>query len=63
MCKLFLDKFVIVYIDDMLIYCKMKEEHGEHLRVILGCWRMRSRMPSSRDVSFGYTRCDVLDVW
>ncbi|GKE75335.1 putative reverse transcriptase domain-containing protein, partial [Tanacetum coccineum] len=34
-CKSYLDKFVIVFIDDILIYFKNKEEHGEHLKTIL----------------------------
>ncbi|KAL0544325.1 hypothetical protein IC582_019438 [Cucumis melo] len=32
----FLDTFVIVFIDDILIYSKMEAEHEEHLRVFLG---------------------------
>ncbi|GKB08736.1 putative reverse transcriptase domain-containing protein [Tanacetum coccineum] len=34
-CKPYLDKFVIFFIDDILIYSKSKKEHGKHLRQTL----------------------------
>ncbi|GJY33718.1 reverse transcriptase domain-containing protein [Tanacetum coccineum] len=34
-CKPYMDKFVIVFIDDILIYSKSKQKHEEHLKLIL----------------------------
>ncbi|GJZ08108.1 putative reverse transcriptase domain-containing protein, partial [Tanacetum coccineum] len=34
-CKLYLDKFIIVFIDDILVYSKDEEEHRKHLKIIL----------------------------
>jgi hypothetical protein len=31
----YLDKFVVVFIDDILVYSKSEEEHAEHLKVVL----------------------------
>jgi hypothetical protein len=31
-----LDRFVMVFIDDIQVYSKSAEEHGQHLRVVLG---------------------------
>nr|GEW77227.1 putative reverse transcriptase domain-containing protein [Tanacetum cinerariifolium] len=34
-CKPYMDKFMLIFIDDILIYSKRKEEHAEHLKLIL----------------------------
>ena len=37
----YLDRFVIVFIDDILVYSKLKEEHGRHLTLVLKKLRER----------------------
>ncbi len=31
----FLDHFVIIFIDDILVYCQIKEDHAWHLSMVL----------------------------
>jgi hypothetical protein len=31
----YLDKFVVVFINNILVYSKSEEEHEEHLRLVL----------------------------
>ena len=35
----YLDRFVQVFLDDILIYSKNEREHEEHLRMVLSCLR------------------------
>ena len=37
----FLDLFVIVFIDDILVYSRSEAEHADHLRIVLGVLRTR----------------------
>nr|GEU61790.1 putative reverse transcriptase domain-containing protein [Tanacetum cinerariifolium] len=49
-CKPYLDKFVIVFIDDILIYSKDEKEHKEHLKAML----------SFQNVNFGSRSAQIL---
>lgn len=33
--KPYLDRFILVFIDDILVYSKSREEHEQHLRIVL----------------------------
>jgi hypothetical protein len=48
----FLDKFVLVFIDDILIYSKNKEEHEEHLRLVLQVLR-------EHQIYAKFNKCDL----
>nr|GEX99566.1 hypothetical protein [Tanacetum cinerariifolium] len=51
-CKPYLDKIVIVFIDDILIYSKSKEEHEEHLKIILD--------PLKKEKLYAkFSKCDI----
>jgi hypothetical protein len=49
----YLDKFVVVFIDDILIYSKNEEEHEEHLRLVLQKLREHQL----------YTKFSKCDLW
>jgi hypothetical protein len=48
----FLDKFVLVFIDDILIYSKNREEHEEHLRLVLQVLREHQLYTKFRKCDF-----------
>ncbi|GFY95476.1 hypothetical protein Acr_10g0008610 [Actinidia rufa] len=52
--KTFLDEFVIVFIDDILVYSKSFAEHEQHLRVVLQILRNRRLYAKLKKCEFGY---------
>nr|GEZ09297.1 hypothetical protein [Tanacetum cinerariifolium] len=51
-CKPYLDKFVIVFIDDILIYSKNKKENEEHLRTIL-------KLLKKEELYAKFSKCEI----
>ena len=50
--KPFLDVFVIVFIDDILVYSKSEEDHVNHLRQVLQVLRDRQLYPKFSKCEF-----------
>ncbi|GKB69187.1 hypothetical protein Tco_0930599 [Tanacetum coccineum] len=50
-CKQYLEKFMIVFIDDILIYFKSKKEHEEHSKLIV-------RLLKKEELYAKFSRCD-----
>ncbi|GJU61738.1 putative reverse transcriptase domain-containing protein [Tanacetum coccineum] len=55
-CKPYLDRFMIVFIDDILVYSKSRKEHEGHLKLIMRLLRRRSCTPSFQSANFGCQR-------
>nr|GEW17046.1 putative reverse transcriptase domain-containing protein [Tanacetum cinerariifolium] len=51
-CEPYLDKFLIVFIDDILIYSKNKEDHEEHLKTILELFK-------NKKLYVKFSKCDL----
>ncbi|GJS12837.1 putative reverse transcriptase domain-containing protein [Tanacetum coccineum] len=63
-CKPYLDKFVIVFIDDILIYSKDEREHEEHLKAILELLK-KEKCTQVSNVNFGsrgyyFSECSLI---
>jgi hypothetical protein len=52
----YLDKFVVVSIDDILIYSKIEEEHEEHLRLVLEKLRANQLYAKFSKYKFWFTQ-------
>ncbi|SAL96876.1 hypothetical protein [Absidia glauca] len=48
----YLDRFCLVYLDDILIYSKTKEEHMEHVRLVLECLRRERLYANMKKCTF-----------
>ncbi|KAK6150824.1 hypothetical protein DH2020_015756 [Rehmannia glutinosa] len=56
----FLDQFVIVFIDDILVYSRDKEQHEEHLRIVLGTLRKEKLYAKFKKCEFWIDRVGFL---
>jgi hypothetical protein len=56
----YLDKFVQVFIDDILIYSRTMEEHDEHLRLVLQCLQENKLYGKMSKCSFYQSRIHYL---
>ncbi|GKB71181.1 putative reverse transcriptase domain-containing protein [Tanacetum coccineum] len=60
-CKPYLDKFMIVFIDDILIYSKSKQEHEEHLKLILELLKKKQLYAKFSKCKFWIPKVQFLD--
>ena len=52
----YLHKSVVVFIDDILIYSRIKEKYEEHLKVVLGILREKRLYASCLSVNSGWNK-------
>lgn len=56
----YLDSFVVVYLNDILIYSKNREEHIEHCKLVLDKLRFHGIIASLKKCQFFQTAIDFL---
>ena len=59
-CRPYLDQFVIVFIDDILVYSRSKEEHSQHLRKVLETLRSEKLYAKFSKCEFWIRRVEFL---
>lgn len=58
--SLYIDPFVIVYLDDIVVYSQTLEEHVEHLRLVLAKLREHELYLKQEKCSFAQTEIPFL---
>jgi hypothetical protein len=58
----YLDRFVVVFIDDILIYSKSDSDHEEHLRLVLEKLRDNQLYAKFSKCGFWINECHSLDI-
>ncbi|GKB20558.1 putative mitochondrial protein, partial [Tanacetum coccineum] len=56
----YLQKFVVVFFDDILVYSRTLEDHQKHLFVVFGCLRAENLYCNRKKCVFGQKRVDYL---
>lgn len=56
----YLDKFIIMFTDDILVYSKHEEEHAEHLAIVLSLLREHQLYAKLSKCSFFHTEVHYL---
>nr|XP_043625640.1 uncharacterized protein LOC122597071 [Erigeron canadensis] len=65
-CRPYLDKFVIVFIDDILIYSRSKDEHEKHLRIILQLLRdekLYAKFSKRKGIHVDPSKIEAIKKW
>ncbi|GJS83925.1 putative reverse transcriptase domain-containing protein [Tanacetum coccineum] len=62
-CKPYLDRFVIVFIDDILIYSKSRKEHEGHLKLILNLLKKEELYAKFSKCEFWLSKKSVKFEW
>ena len=58
--QLYLDQFVVVFVDDILVYSKSEEGHEDHLRIVLQAFREHRFYAKFNKCEFWFTEVRFL---